>query len=351
MSPISPQWMLVCSIEVGWGIGFGHLKRCLTIARQARSTNAAVAFHVVGDVEAGGDEVRAAGFTCDNLSGQTSLANTVVLVDRVHAAVIADPRALLADIESWRGRGARVALLDTAGDTALRRRWPALKLDAVIAPYAGEVEDAAAPWRCLGGLAYVPIAPEYSQAPSRTARPSADRVLVTCGGSDPFELTARIVAALADIRDRSLTVRIILGPGFMAGYRARVMQLSRGLNHAVEFVEAPPSLAPQMAWCDIAVASSGLTKYELAAAGTPAILLSPDAMHDRANGPFQALGTAVDLGLAERVEPGDIAAAICALLDDRARRAAIMQAGRTLVDGAGAARIVAALKELMHAQP
>ena len=105
-----------------------------------------------------------------------------------------------------------------------------------------------------------------------------------------------------------------------------------------------------MRWSDLAVATSGLTKYELAAAGTPAILISPDDMHVMANDPFTDLGTAADLGLAEHVTPVDIASALRALLDDPEGRSAMVRAGRSAIDGRGAARIANALKELAYAE-
>ena len=96
---------------------------------------------------------------------------------------------------------------------------------------------------------------------------------------------------------------------------------------------------------------SGFTKYELAATGTPAILVSIDADHAAFHGPFERLGTARHLGVVERVSPAELARAICALLDDSAARRAMSAAGREVMNGRGAARITDALMALMMAAP
>ena len=101
-----------------------------------------------------------------------------------------------------------------------------------------------------------------------------------------------------------------------------------------------------MLWCDLAVSTSGLTKYELAATGTPAILLSHDSAHAQNNRPFAALGTALDLGEAAGLSTATLAEALGVLLNDAARREEMSRRGRAAVDGAGAARIIDAIEEL-----
>src|SRR3546814_8638629 len=98
-----------------------------------------------------------------------------------------------------------------------------------------------------------------------------------------------------------------------------------------------------MLWCDLAISATGLTKYELAATGTPAILLSHDRAHAENNLAFAELGAAVDLGEIALLSDITIAETVRALLQDAARRARMSSCGRRAVDGRGAFRIVAVL--------
>lgn len=240
--------------------------------------------------------------------------------------------------------------MDGIRTDSLRHRRPQLRFDLYIAPYAGERRETDDSSRLLAGPAFAPLGAEYENPAPREIRPDAKRILLSCGGSDPFEITSKIMVALAEVRDRRLTVRVVLGPGFEPMYRAGLIAMARGSRHGIEWADSPDSLASQMRWSDLTLATSGLTKYELAATGTPAILISPDEMHARANESFLEIGSAIDLGAIQSMTPAGIAATLCALLDDRQRRSDMSRAGMLAIDGRGAARIATALKELACAE-
>ena len=308
-----------------------------------------VSFDLGGDNASGRRLVERAGFDCKYNPAEVA-TGTIVLVDRVHSGVLRQPRALAADIARWRDQGARVVVIDGTGKDSLRYQQPDLVVDLFIAPYAGEYDEKNETAHLLAGPRFAPLGADYENLAPREILTAAKKILVSCGGSDPLEISAVIMKALATVKSPRLTVRVVLGPGFSPEYCARLIEMGQYSGHTFEWIEAPNSLASHMCWSDLTMATSGLTKYELAAAGTPAILISPDDMHARANAPFAALGTAVDLGAAKQVTPANIATALRALLDNTEDRSAMSRAGRNTVDGRGAARIANALKELAYAE-
>src|SRR3546814_9106366 len=99
-------------------------------------------------------------------------------------------------------------------------------------------------------------------------------------------------------------------------------------------------------WSSDVCSSDLLTKYELAATGTPSILLSHDRSLAEYNLSCAELGAAVDLGEIALLSDITIAETVRALLQDAARRARMSSCGRRAVDGRGAFRIVAVIEDL-----
>jgi spore coat polysaccharide biosynthesis protein SpsF len=93
----------------------------------------------------------------------------------------------------------------------------------------------------------------------------------------------------------------------------------------------------------MAIAAFGVTAYELAAYGVPALYLCLTADHAASASAFEDAGIGVSLGVENAIEDFDIASAAWALLNDPARRREMHAAGLMTIDGEGAARIAADL--------
>ena len=96
-----------------------------------------------------------------------------------------------------------------------------------------------------------------------------------------------------------------------------------------------------MLGADVAIAGAGVTLYELAATGTPAIIVQmADNQGPNAAG-FAGAGAALLAGAAGSADLGaGIEAALRRLAGSPTDRAALAERARGLVDGAGAARVV-----------
>jgi spore coat polysaccharide biosynthesis predicted glycosyltransferase SpsG len=222
--------------------------------------------------------------------------------------------------------------------------------DLLVTPYAVDPARHARTKRTrqLIGAQYAVLDTAYRdrRRPARAMTAHGRRILVTTGGADPTEAVRLVLEACEEIRPAPLEVHVVVGPFFSASLRRWLTEAAARSVHRISLIEAPDDLLAEMLWCDLAVATSGLTKYELAATGTPAVLLSHDAAHARNNQAFSALGTALDLGEADKLGAPAIASAVEDLLQHPCRRAAMSESGRAAVDGAGAERIIDAIEEL-----
>jgi spore coat polysaccharide biosynthesis predicted glycosyltransferase SpsG len=196
--------------------------------------------------------------------------------------------------------------------------------------------------KILEGSKYALLGSEYLDLPNREPRQSANRVLITCGGSDTKGYTLEILRGLDGIA-LSLEIRVVLGPMFNEQLCSLVELHAMESHHKILTIKNSSSILDGMLWCDLAISANGLTKYELAASGTPSIQFSIDEHHSYANLEFSKKNTAIDVGVG--IDKKIIAREVSAALSSEKLRGEMIQAGKYLVDGAGVERL---LNEIMR---
>jgi spore coat polysaccharide biosynthesis protein SpsF len=182
-------------------------------------------------------------------------------------------------------------------------------------------------------------------APTR-APASRPTVLVAMGGSDPHGLTLRCAKALAPL-DSALRIRFVIGSGMKDG--ANVAQGLVALKKNYETVEGADDLSIEYASADVALCAFGVTAYELAAFGIPAIYLGLTEDHAHSASAFADAGMGLSLGTMDQVNDAEIARSVQGLLNKPSARREMRQAGLSLMDGQGAARIAADLSAALNA--
>ena len=147
---------------------------------------------------------------------------------------------------------------------------------------------------------------------------------------------------------QELTIRVVLGPNFGDTLIKKSINLAQQVKRTIDLIQSPDSLslAKEMCSADLALSASGLTKYELAYLGTPALLMSIDEAHDTANKTFNKLGSCYDAGRLDNAVISRLSEEVRDLLYDVDRRKAYSEAGRQSVDGLGIKRVLELVDEL-----
>jgi spore coat polysaccharide biosynthesis protein SpsF len=325
----------------GGKFGYGHVKRMVALARALRDRESiGVVFALHGSEDAA-VPIRRAGFEAVMIETHDDLA--ALIRKHVPDMLLLDgregpPRATL---EKLARDIALAAIIDDGSDARLAADFayypPVPQARALDWTGARTVARIGWEWALLG------LNPHLTPARGVSTRPT---LLVAMGGSDPQGLTLRAAQALVSL-DPVFRIRFVIGTGMKNA--AKVGAKVAALKSNYETVEGADDLATEYASADVALCAFGVTAYELAAFGVPAIYLGLTEDHACSAGAFEAAGMGISLGVASHVEASDILANVKALMNDAGRRREMHNAGLTTLDGQGAARIAAdlatALKE------
>jgi spore coat polysaccharide biosynthesis predicted glycosyltransferase SpsG len=136
--------------------------------------------------------------------------------------------------------------------------------DLHIAALAFAADQPLSGRRVAKGHQYLILNPEI--ALYRRQRLKVERILVSMGGSDTHGATVKAVALL---RRLGLAATVVIGPGFE--HRAA---LNVEWHTRFELKINVPSLIEEMSRHDLAVLGGGITAFEAAASGVPAIVIA-----------------------------------------------------------------------------
>jgi UDP-2,4-diacetamido-2,4,6-trideoxy-beta-L-altropyranose hydrolase len=166
-------------------------------------------------------------------------------------------------------------------------------------------------------------------------------VLVTMGGSDPDNVTQRVVEAILSAGDFETTIVA----GGSNPHLDRLREFVSNSGGAVRLVENALSMPELIANADVAVAGAGTTSWEMCFLGLPALLI---VLADNQQGVADELGKQgimVQLGRSSDLARSTIANQLRSLAGSPVIRREMSGHGRALVDGRGADRVVSALYE------
>lgn len=349
-------------------IGTGHLMRCLTLADAAAAEGHACTFVMrdhagrpAGLVEARGHALAVLptepeSFGEDNTGGPPLdhaawLGASQTVDARQTAAVVGDAYDwLVADHYALDHRWERVIRVAGSGrimaidDLADRLHECDLLLDQNLQGSAGRYAGLVpAGCQTLIGPRHALLRPEFAALARAIEGPrvlqAGARVLVYFGGIDPDGATLIALEGLGAV-DKGLAVDIVAGP--RNPHLAAIREAGRRMP-GTRLFEGNADMPALMAGASLALGAAGATAWERCCLALPTILITIAENQKPGAAALADAGAALWLGEVAVVTPGEVARSVAALADDPARAAALGGAARSLCDGAGTARVLAAL--------
>lgn len=174
-----------------------------------------------------------------------------------------------------------------------------LDLDHSIVFFVNPYQDnlATNPLNILAGLDFFPF-PKHL----RTIRNEylnildSNQIAITCGGSDPFQLTELYLDLLDSYRLNTLNVSVFIGPLFKPSHIKSLRRASKLAFHRIQLKTHEEYANDLFRKTTLALTSGGLTRYELAFCGIPFFSFSFEAIQESTSEMFSSAGACIYLG-------------------------------------------------------
>lgn len=342
---------LLIRADANTKIGTGHIMRCIALAQAWQDQGGAVTFLSHCDSEAIRQRIIDEGFEFISIErphpDPSDLEDTLRHLSAISYQLSA-PNWLVLDgyhftpdyQKAIRQSGYRLLVIDDMAhldhyyaDIVLNQNLHAVSLQYSCEPYT----------RLLLGTRYVLLRREFWKwrGWKREIPEKAKKILVTMGGSDPDNVTLKIVKALNTLNDSDLEVKIVVGPANQ-NYNSleKELKLSPFTFHLLSSVKNMPEL---MAWADLAVSAGGSTCWEMAFMEMPTIVGEIAEVENLLINGLRQVGLFFDVGNFVHLSIEDITKSINTYLHEREWRESMSRLGRQTIDGYGNMHIVNAI--------
>lgn len=328
-------------------IGTGHIMRCLALAQHWR--------------DAGGHSVFATCMSAPSLEARLKSEGMDVIQFPVRRGGVDDAKQTI-DLAkkrtaSWivvdgyhfdasyqqiiKNAGLRLLLIDDLGsaghcyaDIVLNQNLHAHeKMYMRREPYT----------RLLLGTRYVLLRAEFLkwQGFRRQIPETAQKILVTLGGSDPDNVASKVIGSIQQVKADKLEMDLVCANN---SHYKELESVARNSSIAIRLKRNVTNMPDLMAWSDVALSAGGTTAWELAFMGVPMLVMSLADNQDQVVEQLSKVGAAINLGWHENLTCSKIAKEISKLLSGAKTREELSRCAQDLVDGNGASKVLGYLK-------
>lgn len=190
----------------------------------------------------------------------------------------------------------------------------------------------------FSGNDYFIFRKEFEKDFNYKCRQDADRVLVTMGGSDPYQLT-ELVAKGLELIVKPLQITYVLGRGFSEKRYNELKRTHQQTIHSISYGQSISNMADTMAAHDIALINGGNTRFELARIGIPFLSISINQKQNEISSFLAKKGVGLSIGLYENINKVSLGEMVKNLLENFSKRALLSEKQKSLIRPGGTKRI------------
>lgn len=348
---------LIVRADANQQIGAGHVMRCLALAEAWQDHGGEVVF--VGDIVANlRDRLSENGIKTIAVSAIYPDPADFESVRTVVEWIAASPESIWIVVDGYRFdvgylsllKALKVSLL-VIDDTVSLPFYPA---DIVLNQGAGAADlnyPPAVGTKFLLGEHYRMIRREFRMLGTVDREPPrrSERLMIAMGGADSRNVTGQLLAAFAKSACSDMAIDVVVGPANRYVNELRDMVASLDMSETRLLLQ--PYMPEVMCRADMAISAGGSTLCELAFMGVPCLAITVASNQEREVDSLDARGVVRSLGAWEELDATTVVSACVQLISDSRTRGQMIQAGRRIVDGCGADRVVESMLGVANGTP
>jgi UDP-2,4-diacetamido-2,4,6-trideoxy-beta-L-altropyranose hydrolase len=333
---------LIIRADADVKIGSGHLMRCFAFAQGCKAIAGRITFITSCNNEVLLTRLKTNGFYIERLkksypSPEDWKAMSSILADDSGAWIVLDGYHFDSAYQlKIKEEGYPLMVVD---DTNHLHHYYAdilvnQNIDAENLNYSCEQNS-----RLLLGTRYILLRRELLACKERKREVSqiARKVMVTLGGSDPNNVTLKIIQTLCKLKISGLHVKVIAGPS-----HPQISSLHKAANLAafpVEIFHNVRKMTDFMAWADLAISAGGSTCWELAYMGVPFAIVILSKNQEKIAAGLDNVTAAINLGWYSSLTSDALTDCLLNLIENKDKRMELSSNGKNLVDGLGVERV------------
>ncbi len=255
----------------GDGIGLGHVMRCLAVAEECRKQNI-MPYFVIKDYPAGMQVVKEYDYEIRPVSHQLSVENDLA----ISLALIQDADGIFLDsydftteyLREFSKNGKIVGVFDDL----MNKELPVdLVVGGIYATANDYLKLKQLHTKVLTGPNYFPFRKEFRDLTKKTGlNERLEHVLITMGGEDEQNVTKKIIEFISNYTN-NIKLHILMGNAYCGKKDLEIVL--QNYKHEYILYENVKNVVDLYQKVDVAITAGGVSTWELAAIGTPMIVV------------------------------------------------------------------------------
>lgn len=308
-------------------MGFGHLKRCMVLAKNLSDCCNPLFILDPEDIWSR-KQLESWGFDfcslkLSNLWSFQPRPNAILLDTRI-------PEGLTELIATAQENEVSVLSIHDLGLNPLPSN---IAIDGSISPLSHE--NAPSMTTIFKGTDFMVLDPEFCHLHQRPKmiRKEIGSIFINLGGGDSRKYYFRVLEGIKrwahDVEVIGLRGFVDWGQDCLKPSDGERVQLRWESGPAFQYLED----------VDLAITAGGISAYEALCAGAPLLALSYDSLQQRTISGLESAGACISLGAGDALDPLRLAEVLSAVERDIDKRVELSGIGRSLVDGVGGERV------------